>query len=108
MPELRNASDTKPVVSGTITVYLSMKEPNTRVTIVVVDKLAILVLLETIFIDRFIMSIHPTERKIIPHHSPPIPSLLIHETKSAAENHSYDIGQFRKQDPALLGMPTSN
>lgn len=54
MPEIRRASNTKLVVSRTITLQLRMGESCTRVTIGVVDKLAVSVLLRTTSIDGFV------------------------------------------------------
>lgn len=68
-----SASDTKMKVSGTVTVHLHMGESHRHVNLRVVNELDFTVLLEAMFIDRFIKSIHPVERKIITHQSPPVP-----------------------------------
>lgn len=58
MLEIRRDSDTKLVVSGNITLHLCMDESRILVKFDVVDQLAVPVLLETTFTDRFIKSIH--------------------------------------------------
>lgn len=99
MPEIQDACDRKLVVSGTITLHPRIADSPTRVAFGVVDELAVPVLLGTAFIDRFVNSIQPTERKIIPSHTPPIFILLIHDARSAAEKNSSDIRKFIEHDP---------
>lgn len=64
--EIQSAFDTKLVLSATITLHLWIGEFSTRVAFGVVDKQASPVLLRKTFIDRFMNSIHPAERKIVP------------------------------------------
>lgn len=85
MPESRSASDTRLVVSGILTLHLLAGELHTLVAFDVMDKLAVLVLIRTTFIDTFIKSIHQTEEPIFTHHSPTVPTLLVHEAKRTAE-----------------------
>lgn len=72
-----------------------------------VDKLAVVVLLGTTFIDELIESIHPVESKIVPHHSLLVLVLMAHEAKSEAENIASDMHKFMDQDPELLITPIS-
>lgn len=78
MPNIRSVSDTKLKVSVAITLHLHMAESCTPVTLAVVNELIVLPLLGTTYIDRFIKSINPTERKFVPRHSPPVQMLMVH------------------------------
>lgn len=54
MPEVGGASDTKLVMSGTVTLHLRMVESRTWLTFCVADKLIVPVLLETIIVGKCI------------------------------------------------------
>lgn len=107
MPEIRSAFNANLAASGTITLSLRTGESRARVTLSVVDKLAALVLFGTTFIDRFIRSINPTERKIAPHHCPPVSILIVHEARSAIEKkEDLRIRQEVEEDLELFVTPT--
>lgn len=91
MPEIRSASDTRLSASETVTFHLWMDDSNTRVALGEVDKLAVPLPLGTTFIVRFMKSMHPTERKTILEHSPPVLIPMIQGTSSVAENSKFDI-----------------
>lgn len=55
--------------------------------------------------DKVIKSVHPDERKIVPHRSPPVPILMVGEAKSAAEKSTQDIAIFVAHDQSLLARP---
>lgn len=107
MSEIQRDSDTKRIVFGAITLHHHMSESRTRLTSRVVDRLAVLVLLGSNFVDKYLKYVHPAERKIVPHPSPPGPNLMIHEAISGAEKNTSDIRQFIEEEPALLVTPIS-
>lgn len=107
IPEIRGASNTQLFVSRTIALHLCTGESRTGVTFGVVDILAVPVSVWTIFIDKSIPSIHTVERKIIPHNTPPVPVLMLHEPKSEVEKNKLHIHQCIGQAPALLATPSS-
>lgn len=108
MPEMRSASNTELTVTGTITIPPRMDETRKQMKLGVVDKLAVLISLGMTSADKATKSIHPAEGKIIPHHSPQVRILMVHEAKSAAERKTPDVGQFIKQYPTLLLTLTSS
>lgn len=59
-------------------------------------------LLETTYIDRFIKWIHLAERKIVPHHSPPVPILMVHETKSVTKKNGTETHRKDGEELALF------
>lgn len=71
-----------------------------------VGKLVVPVLLVATSIGKFTGSVHQAERKIVPHHYPPVPVLMLHETKIEARKNRSDIRKTNDQDPALLVTPT--
>lgn len=73
---------------GTSNIHLSIGKLRTCLKFRVLDELFILVKVRSMLIDRFIKSIHPTDRKIVPQSSPPIPSLTRQEPRSGAENNT--------------------
>lgn len=85
MPEIQGVSNTKLTTSGTFTLYPRIGESCTRVTFNPVDKLAIPLLRKTIVIDKVVYSIHRAELKIIRYQSQSVPTLMLHEAKSAVE-----------------------
>lgn len=91
MPEIQSTLDTTLPVPGNITLHLSMGESDTQVKLGVRDKLAVHVSLDMVFIDRFIKSLHPAGRKIVPHHSAQISTLLVQVSLSEAEKNNLDI-----------------
>lgn len=91
MPEIGSACDTKLVMFGIITLYFCMCKSRTEVIFEVVDKLAVLVILEPTFIDRFTKSIHLSETMIELHCPPPVDIQMVHEATSSAEKNTSDI-----------------
>lgn len=85
MPEIRSASDTRLDVSRAITLNPCLGGLLTKVAFGVVNKFTKPVLLGPTFIDEITESIHPIEMNIIPHHSPPVAILMVHEAKSESE-----------------------
>lgn len=85
MPDIQRAVDNKLNFSGSITVHHGMSESRTRFNFSVVIELFLTVLLGTMYIDRFINSIHPPKRTIVPFLSSPVLILITHETGSGAE-----------------------
>lgn len=85
MPEVQSASNTMLNVSDNNSLEDRTGESLTRARSSIADKLAVPVLLRTIFVDKVIRSIHPSERKIVQHDSPPRPVLLLYEARSAAK-----------------------
>lgn len=69
MPQIHNTSNNKLKASGTITIHLCIDEARTRANFGVVRKLVFRVLLGTMFIDNFIISIYPAEWKVAPYDS---------------------------------------
>lgn len=78
MPEMCSAFDTKLFLSGTITLHLMICESRTLVTFGVVDKLALPVLLGMTFIDRYIRSVYPAEKRTVSYHYPSVPIVIVH------------------------------
>lgn len=66
--EIRNAFNTKVNVSVTIALHLQVSDSHTWVTFGEVDRLTVLILLETTFIQKFIKDIHPIERNVFADH----------------------------------------
>lgn len=60
MPKIQSASNSKQIVSRTITLHLRIGYSRTHVTLGVEDKLIVPVMLETTLIDRLIKSVHLT------------------------------------------------
>lgn len=59
--------------------------------------------METIFTDRYIKSVHPAERKIVPYHSLPVHILMISKVRSATEKEEEsDNRQTSTEDLVLL------
>lgn len=76
MLDIRNAFDTRLKVSGTITLHLGMGGSRTRVNFGFVNEQVVPVLLVAMYTNRLVRSIHLAQKKIFPHHSPPVPVLL--------------------------------
>lgn len=83
---ISSASDAKLRVSGIITLHRQMDESRTRLNFGNISELAVTVRVQTDYVDRFIKSMHPFKRKIVPFHSPPLSILMMHEAWSVAEN----------------------
>lgn len=66
-------------VFGTIILHIHLGDTRVSVMFRIFKKLALLVLFETTFIDRFVEGIFPTERKIFPYNLQPLSILKIHE-----------------------------
>lgn len=81
-----SAYDAKLRVSGTITLHMGMSKSRTRVNFGVENELVVPILLGTPCTDRLFKSVHPVERTIFPHHSPPVPILMVHKAGSAGKN----------------------
>lgn len=69
--------------------------------------LVVPILLGKTCIDRFIKSIHLAQRKLVPHHSPPVPILMADQTMSVAEMKRSDFHQQAEKYLALLLKSTS-
>lgn len=85
IPDIRRATHTKLKVSGTIRIHLHMCESQTYVNFGVINKLAMQFFVGAMYIDRLIKSIHPSERKIVPVGSSPLPVLTVQEVRDEAE-----------------------
>lgn len=107
MSEIQSASDTRLVVSGTVTLHLCIGESHTWVLFCVLDKPVVPVLLRTTFMEKFMKYIHPVERKIMLHLSPPVPNLMVDEANSGPKKSRLDSRQLIDQDPAVLVTPIS-
>lgn len=105
MPVIKSAVDTNLAVSRPITIQLRMVESRTRVTFGLMDKLSVPMLLGPTFVDRLTKSVHPTEKKNIPYHSPPVPILMVHKAHSAAEENKSDICQYSAKAQEILVTP---
>lgn len=95
-PQIRHDEYSKCVrhkvkVCGTITIHLVMCESRTSVNFVVLNELIVPVLIGTAYIDRFIKLLPLLERKIVPHHFPPVPNLMVYEAPGKAEHNKYNI-----------------
>lgn len=106
MLKIQSPSKTKPAVSGTLTLHLRMPELRIRVTFGFMDKLAVHLLVGTSFIDIFIKLIHQTKRKLVPHHSLPVPIPMLQKASSVTEKNASDIRQIKDQDLVRLVTPT--
>lgn len=102
---IRSASYANLDVSGTITTYLLMGESRTFVNFGVVNELVVPVLFGTIYIDSSIKSIHPAERKVVPHHSPTVPILIVYEANSKPEKNNIEARQEVEEELTLLETP---
>lgn len=56
-------------------------------------------------IERIMKYIHRTERKIVSHHSPTVPILMVHGARSEAEKNKSDTPQDIEKDLALHLTP---
>lgn len=81
-PEIGSSSDRNVVLFETIALYLRIGESGLRVTLGVMDKVAVYVILETSILDKFIQYIHPPERKIVLHCSQLVFFLMVHDSES--------------------------
>lgn len=82
--------------------HLRMGESRTRANFGIASELVVPILLGTTYIDRFIRSIHPAERKIVPYHYPPVPKLIVYKARSEPEIEKLDSHQNVESDLALL------
>lgn len=78
-----------------------MGKARTRVTFRVVNEVVVPSLLRMTYINRFIKSMYPAERNIVPYHLPPVPILLIHEAKSDHEENKLELSNDPAEDLAL-------
>lgn len=62
-------------VIGVILLHVRIKYLKVRAWIGIVDNLSVSLLLGTYFIDHFLKGIFPSDRKIVPYHSKPVPIL---------------------------------
>lgn len=88
MQDNSSASDSKPKVSGTITIHLSMGELWTFVNLGVLNERVVPALLGTTYIDGFIKSIYPDGGKVVPHNSPTAPIFIVHEDRCKAKKNN--------------------
>lgn len=73
-----------------------MHEWRIPITFRIVNELFEPIIWETAFIDRFIQSIHPAEKKLFPHESPLVPILMLHWACKEAKKNESDICQEEK------------
>lgn len=65
---LTSASKQKIPLVGVITIFVQIGDLKVRVWFGVIDELDLPAIFGTYFIENFIKSIFPAERKIVPHH----------------------------------------
>lgn len=107
MLEIQSASNTKLDIFGTFTLHLPTGKSRTRVRVGVVVKLAVLVLLENTFFDRFVCSIHLDDRKFFQEHSPPVSILSLPKTRNVAKKkENLYLSQEVEENLAPFLMPT--
>lgn len=85
-----------------------MRESRTRVNFGLVNEMVVPILLGTTYIDRFMNLIHPTERRIVLHHSPLILILMVCKAKSETKNNDTEKRQRNEEELTLLGTPISD
>lgn len=100
--EIQRSSGSKPTVSETGILLPRIGESSLRVTFVIVDKLAISVLLGTIFLEKVMTSIHPAKMTTVIHDNPLAPVIVVHEASSAAEKGNSDNHLYIEEDLALF------
>lgn len=91
MLETRSWPEKTSLVPITSTLYLYICDSRTQGTFNLVDRLAVHLLLETIFLGRFFNSVHPFWTKIASYHSPPVPVLMFHMTGTTAKKRKSHI-----------------
>lgn len=96
--DIHGASETKLLVSGTITVHLCLSESRTRISFSDVNKLVVTFFLGMTNIDRIIESIHAAETKVLPYQFPQVPILMEHETKEETQRNSTDTPKEMKNN----------
>lgn len=92
-------------VEGIVPAFLRMGDLRVCPLFRVLDNLAIEVLLRSLFIDRCIRGVFPSDRKIVPWHSPPIAILLAQtqfnaitaDTKEVDLQTTYHISNTKKE-----------
>lgn len=102
IPDIQRASDAKLTVSWNMAFHFTNGESCIRVTIVVVDILAISVLSETTVIDRHMKSVDPSERKIVLYYSSSVLILTEHEARCVAEKEKDSY--IRRSDTEEVGL----
>lgn len=102
MPDIRGVSNTKINMFGTITVHQRMSGSRSCDDCGTVNELVKTVLLASTYIDRFIKSIYPAERIIVPHQSPLIAVLMLAEAKSESKKNNTEALQKVEEELALL------
>lgn len=83
-----------------------MVESHTRFNFRGIDKFIVPVLLRKTYIERFIKSKHPDERKLIPQNSLPVPVLMVQKAGREAKTDKFNPHQEDEKDSALLVTPT--
>lgn len=73
MPDIRGASHTKLEVSGAINLHRRIDRSDNRVNFGVVNELFAPILFWKDYIGNCIKSIHAAKRKMVPHHTLPVP-----------------------------------
>lgn len=74
----------------------------------VVGRLAVPELLGAILTDKFIKSIHPSERENVPYHPLQVPILMLCEARSEAVKNNSDIHQINDKELRLSVTLTSS
>lgn len=95
MPEIRGASGNELNGPETVILHLRMLEIRSWVTAGGVDKLAVPYLVPSDFTSYYNRSLHSAEQPIVPHHSLPVPVLMLHDSSSAAVKSKSAVGQKR-------------
>lgn len=81
-----------------------MSEACTCVSFGIMSTLLVPVLMRMTYIDRSMNSVHPTERRVVPYRSQPVPILMIYEAPCEAESSKSDIHQGATEDLEMLVM----
>lgn len=88
IPQLQAATKQPLTFDGLILLYLRLKKLSTRVWFGVAPHFAVEILLEILFIDRFICENFLVERKVVPWHSEPLAVLVFKQTSQKTRTWS--------------------
>lgn len=103
MLEVQMASETRVPLFETNTLQLYMGEWCTRLIFGVRKKLSLLILLWTVFINRFIKTVYPAERRIVRYYSLPV---FLYKANTKAEKNASDIHESSEQNLIMMATPT--
>lgn len=107
MPDILSEFGTELKVPGATTLRLHISQPRTRVSFAVVNERFVPALIGPNYIDSFIRSIHPTERRFVHEHVRLMSILMVHEAKSETRNKNSGTSQEVETDLAIKGTPFS-